>query len=87
MESVIAKLWEYELDGWQASATAQEMLHRLAKQYDALAETLNEEQKKALAAYDEQWGEYAGVTEKEAFTRAFRLGMRLGMEVLTNPNE
>ena len=85
MESVITKLWEYELDGWQASATEQEMLHRLAKQYDALAETLSEEQKKALAAYDELWGEYAGETEREAFIHAFRLGMRLGMEVLTDP--
>ena len=48
MESVIAKLWEYELDGWQVSVAEQDMLHRPAKQYDALAETLNEEQKKAL---------------------------------------
>ena len=87
MESVIAKLWEYELDGWQASAAEQELLHRLAKQYDALAETLSEEQKKALVAYDELWGEYAGVTEREAFLHAFRLGMRLATEVLLDSSK
>lgn len=42
MESVILKLWEYEFDGWQASAEEQEMLYRLAKQNDALAKKLNE---------------------------------------------
>ena len=87
MESVIAKLWEYELDGWQVSVAEQEMLHRLAKQYDALAETLSEEQKKALATYDELWGEYAGVIEREAFIHAFRLGMRLATEVLLDSSK
>ena len=82
MESVIEKLWENELDCTQASDAEQEMLGRLIERYDALAETLNDEQKGLLVQFDDMWSEYAGLTEREMFVRAFRLGMCLAIEVM-----
>ena len=84
MESVIEKLWENELDGAQASDEEQEMLHRLSKRYDALAKTLNDEQKELLVLFDDMWSEYAGLTEREMFVHAFCMGMHLAMEVMKN---
>ena len=60
MESIIEKLWENELDYIEASEAEQEMLHRLIERYNALEETLNDEQKKLLVLFDDMWSEYAG---------------------------
>ena len=84
MESVIEKLWENELDYIEASEAEQEMLERLIERYDALAETLNDEQKGLLIQFDEIWSEYAGLTERGMFVHAFRMGVCLAMEVMGN---
>ena len=81
MKSVIERLWENELDGTQASDEEQEMLHRLIERYGALAETLNDEQKELLVLFDDMWSEYAGLTEREMFVHAFRMGMCLAREL------
>ena len=84
MENIIEKIWESELDSMQASEDEQEMLHRLIKRYNGLAETLNDEQKGLLIQFDDMWSEYAGLTEREMFVHAFRMGMRIAIDVMTN---
>ena len=84
MKSVIERLWENELDCSEASEAEQEMLHRLIERYDALAETLNDEQKELLVLFDDMWSEYAGLTEREMFVHAFCMGMHLAIEVISS---
>ncbi len=56
------------------------LLSLMGKNRDKLSDTLTEQQKEALAEYDDAVNEMHSLAEQEAFQYGFSLGVRLMME-------
>ena len=56
------------------------LLSLMGRNRDKLSDTLTEQQKELLEKYDEAMNELHSVTEVEAFSYGFRLGVRLMIE-------
>ena len=56
---------------------------RRADHHDTLLSTLNEQQKEIFEKLDDYWSEYTGYAEEAIFTYAFKLGMQIAIETLT----
>ena len=55
----------------------------MARHHDDLLKTLNDEEKEIFEKFDECWSEYASYAEEAIFTYAFKLGMQIAIETLT----
>ena len=56
----------------------------IADHHDNLLSTLNEQQKELLEKFDDCYNELTDINEREIFSYAFKLGMRIAIEVLTS---
>ena len=54
----------------------------MARHHDDLLKTLTDKQKEIFEKFEECWGEYTSLSEAAIFTYAFKLGMKLAIEVL-----
>ena len=85
--SVIKQLWHENVcpqtDSRNNSPEMKELMEYMARHHDALLETLNDEQKNIFEKLDDCWSEYASYAEEAIFTYAFKLGMQIAMETLT----
>ena len=84
MKSTIKKIYEKELGYHEMKPNDKEYLEtekEFNKAYDALKETLNEEQEKLLNEFYVQMGDVEWVLQYLSFKDGFRAGVRLGMEV------
>lgn len=54
----------------------------IADHHDTLAKSLNEQQKEILEKFDDCYSELTDINEREIFMYAFRLGMRIAIDVL-----
>ena len=54
----------------------------IANHHDTLAKSLNEQQKEILEKFDDCYSELTDINEREIFMYAFRLGMRIAIDVL-----
>ena len=61
---------------------AKELTGYLATHYETLLEGLNDKQKEVLEKFGDCYGELTDINERELFVYAFRLGMRIAIEVL-----
>ena len=52
--------------------------------HDNLLSTLNDQQKELLEKFDDCYNELTDINEREIFSYAFKLGMRIAIEVLTS---
>ena len=59
----------------------------IARHHDDLLKTMTDEQKEILGKIDDCWSEYMSLSEAAIFEYAFRLGVRLTMEVQSDTNE
>ena len=59
-----------------------QLMEYMARHHITLLTTLNDEQKETFEKFDDCWGEYASLAEKSIFLYAFKLEMRLAIEVL-----
>ncbi|MBE5731873.1 MAG: hypothetical protein E7353_02455 [Clostridiales bacterium] len=57
----------------------------IADHRDALLGMLTDKQKETLEKFDDCYAELTQINEREIFVYAFRLGMRIAIEVLTEP--
>ena len=57
----------------------------IADHHENLLKTLNDEQKEILEKFNDCYDELTDINEREIFVYAFRLGMRIAIEVLS-PN-
>lgn len=56
----------------------------MARHHDDLLKTMTDEQKVIFEKFDDCWGEYASLAESAIFEYAFKMGMRLALEVLVD---
>ena len=61
-----------------------QLMGYIADHHDNLLSTLNEQQKELLEKFDDCYNELTDINERELFSYAFKLGMRIAIEVLTS---
>ena len=62
-----------------------ELMGYIADHHDALLGMLTDKQKETLEKFDDCYAELTEINEREIFLYAFRLGMRIAIEVFTEP--
>ena len=91
MKSILEELWYGnicpETDKRSNSEEMKQLMKYMARHHDNLMETLTDEQKDIFERFDDCWGEYARLAEKSIFIYAFKLGMQLAIEVLTESKD
>ena len=60
-----------------------ELMEYMARHHDDLLKTLTDEQKEIFEKFEDCWGEYASCAEEAIFEYAFKLGMQIAIETLT----
>ena len=61
-----------------------QLMGYIADHHGNLLSTLNEQQKELLEKFDDCYSELTDTNEREIFSYAFKLGMRIAIEVLTS---
>ena len=61
-----------------------QLMGYIADHHDSLLSTLNDQQKETLEKFDDYYNELTDINEREIFVYAFKLGMRIAIEVLDN---
>ena len=86
MKNILEELWYGNIcpDSYfgQTSAEEKKLLGYIVKHTDALLATFTEEQKEILEKRDDCQAELTGITEKDIFVYAFRLGARFALAVM-----
>ena len=59
-----------------------QLMGYIADHHNNLRSTLNEQQKELLEKFDDCYNELVDINEREIFAYAFRLGMRITIEVM-----
>ena len=60
-----------------------ELMGYVANHHDTLLEELTDKQRETLEKFDDCYSELTGINERESFVYAFKLGMRIAIEVLS----
>ena len=91
MRSTLEELWHGnispETDSRTNTPEMKRLMEYMARHHDNLMETMTDEQKDIFERFDDCWGEYASLAEKSIFIYAFKLGMQLAIEVLTESKD
>ena len=61
-----------------------QLMGYIADHHDNLLSTLNDQQKEILEKFDDCYNELTDINERAIFAYAFKLGMRIAIEVLTS---
>ena len=87
MKSIINELWHRNInpqeDSRNNSPEMKELMEYMARHHDDLLKTLTDEQKEIFEKFEDCWGEYASCAEEAIFEYAFKLGMQIAIETLT----
>ena len=87
MKSIINELWHGNIcpqtDSRNNSSEMKELMEYIARHHDYLLKTMTDEQKEIFEKFDDCWSEYTSYAEKAIFTYAFKLGMQITIETLT----
>ena len=87
MRSVINELWHGNIcpqtDSRNNSPEMKELMEYMARHHEDLLKTMSDEQKDIFEKVDDCWSEYASYAEVAIFTYAFKLGMQIAIETLT----
>ena len=55
----------------------------MARHHEKLNQTMSDEQKEIFKKFDDCWSEYMSLAEAAIFEYAFKLGMQIAIETLT----
>ena len=84
--NIIKELWHGNIapqdDSRNNSPEMKQLMEYMARHHDDLLKTLTDKQKEIFEKFEECWGEYVSLSEAAIFTYAFKLGMKLAIEVL-----
>lgn len=69
----------------EGTKEVKELMGYIADHHDALLGMLTDKQKETLEKFDDCYAELTEINEREIFVYAFRLGMRIAIEVFTEP--
>ena len=87
MQSILEELWYrniYPNSGCrEGTKEAGELMDYFADHHDALLGMLTDKQKETLEKFDDCYAELTEINEREIFLYAFRLGMRIAIDVFT----
>ena len=87
MRSILQELWHGNIcpqtDSCNNSPEMKELMEYMARHHDALLNTMTDEQKEIFEKFDDCWSEYTSYAEEAIFTYAFKLGMQIAIETLT----
>ena len=87
MKSIINELWHGNIvpqeDSRNNTKEMKELISYIARHDEALEKLLNEEQKAIFEKYQDCWNEYVSLAEAAIFEYAFKLGMQIAIETLT----
>ena len=86
MKSILEKLFYGNIcpntDCKSNGKEVKELMEYVASHHENLLKTLNDEQKEILAKFNDCYNELTDINEREIFLYAFKLGMRIAIEVL-----
>jgi len=60
-----------------------QLMEYMARHHDNLLQTMTDEQKEIFEKFHDCWSEYASLAETTIFEYAFKLGMQIAIETLT----
>ena len=87
MKSVINELWHGNIipqeDSRTNSKEMKELLSYMSRHNENLEKTLSDEQKEIFEKFHDCWSEYMSLGEAAIFAYAFKLGMQIAIETLT----
>ena len=88
MRSIINELWHGNIvpqdDSRNNTKEMKELISYIARHDEDLDKLLTEEQKAIFEKYQDCWNEYISLAEAAIFEYAFKLGMTIAIETLTN---
>ena len=88
MRKIIEELWYgnicSNIECREGAKEAKELMEYVADHHDKLQATLTDKQKEILKKFDDCYAELTDINEREIFSYAFKLGMRIAIEVLTS---
>ena len=88
MKSIINELWHGNIvpqeDSRNNSPEMKELMEYMARHHDDLLKTMTDEQKEIFEKFDDCWSEYMSLAEAAIFEYAFKLGMQIAIETLTD---
>ena len=64
-----------------------ELMGYIADHHDTLIAQLNEKQKEIFEKFDDCWDELTDINERAIFVYAFKLGMRIAIEVMSSDTD
>ena len=64
-----------------------ELMCYVADHHDALIAEMNDKQREAFKKFDDCWDELTDINEREIFVYAFKLGMRIAIEVMLSDTD
>lgn len=70
-------------DSRNNSPKMKELMEYMARHHDDLLKTMSDEQNKIFEKFDDCWSEYMSLPEAAIFEYAFKLGMQIAIETLT----
>ena len=87
MRSVINELWHGNIvpqdDSRNNSPEMKKLMEYMARHNDDLLKTMTDEQKEIFEKFHDCWSEYMSSAEAAIFEYAFKLGMQIAIESLT----
>lgn len=66
------------------SPEMKELMEYMARHRDDLMKTMTDEQKEIFEKFQDCWSEYASLSDEAIFEYAFKLGVQIAIESLTN---
>ena len=64
-----------------------ELMGHVADHHDALMAELTDKQRETFEKFDDCWDELTDINEREIFVYAFKLGMRIAIEVMLSDTD
>ena len=87
MRSVINELWHVNIipqeDSRTNSKEMKELLGYMSRHHGDLEKSFTDEQKETFEKFHDCWSEYMSLAEAAIFEYAFKLGMKIAIETLT----
>ena len=87
MKSMIKEIWHGNInpqeDSRNNSPEMKELMEYMARHRDDLLKTMTDEQKEIFEKFHDCWSEYMSLGEAAIFEYAFKLGMQIAIEALT----
>ena len=91
MKSILEELFYGNLcpnsDCRSQGEQTKELMGYIADHHDNLLNMLIDKQKEVFEKFDDCWDELTDINEREIFVYAFKLGMRIAIEVLTESKD